>query len=68
MTRIEKQFINPQARVNPLIENQIRVLREGGNLQEVFDEDELDTLDRMGKEKYLAHLEKLISDDAPSEE
>ncbi len=55
--RVEQKIAtNSLARVNPVVEEQIRVLATGGDLTQTFREIEIKEIGRVGRDAYLADL------------
>ena len=52
----QKITTDPNARVNPVVEEQIRVLETGGELKSVFTDDQIGLINTLGRRKSLARL------------
>ena len=75
MSRIETNYVNPNVRVNPLVEKKIEVLeqalQQSGPVDEsLFKPHEIRLIDKRGIPWYISHLKELLAEqnEAPSEE
>ena len=71
MNPVQRKIVNPNTRVNPMLDKQIEALeKSNGDLNGVFDEDELRDIQTLGCSEYLALLKRVKQsmNDSGSEE